>query len=135
MFSNIFITFAPTLKSLGTSFNCPWGQVVQDKKFEGDNGCCWKSLTEELVKVSEEVLCRPAAAIRFNFVRLEGSVVEVEVEGSVVVEVVLRRVGKGHEVVSSKNLKTKMKAFYTTGLYYKALKCRDINIDMWYDRI
>ena len=91
-------------------------------------------MTEELLKVSEEVLCRPAAEIRFNFVRLEGSVVEVEVEGSVVVEVVLRRVGKGHEVVSSKNLRTKMKAFYTSGLDYISLICTDIKVDMWYDR-
>ena len=83
-------------------------------------------MTEELLKVSEEVLCRPAAAIRFNFVRLEGSVL--------VVEVVLRRVAKGHEVVSSKNLRKKMKAFFTSGLYNIALICTDIKVDMWYDR-
>ena len=63
-----------------------------------------------MLKVSEELSEKLKPLVRLNvarwFVTLEVSEV-----------VVLRRAGKGQEVVSSKNLKTKIKAPFATSLH------------------
>ena len=82
---------------MGTSFSWPWGQLVHEKKFE-------------MLKVSEELLEKLKPSVRLNVVRWFVTLEVSEV-------VVLRRVaGKGQEVVSSKNLKTKIKAPFATSI-------------------